>query len=222
MKRKTGDKTTLAWLWAVAKGKKRFVGLLFLVQVILGVSGMGYALFLRGLVNQAVKRDMGGFRGYVLLLAGLVVLQFILRSLSRFLEEYSRASLENALKQRLFRQLLTKDYASVTATHSGEWLNRLTSDTVVVADGMSQILPGADGFHHDAAGGLCAGIRHWLRAGRHGRGGNDLGLEKGAEAAPYPGSGVRWQAAGVPFGAVEQHDDYSGLQPGADRPGSER
>lgn len=145
MKRKTGDKTTLAWLWAVAKGKKRFVGLLFLVQVILGVSGTGYALFLRGLVNQAVKRDMGGFRGYVLLLAGLVVLQFILRSLSRFLEEYSRASLENALKQRLFRQLLTKDYASVTATHSGEWLNRLTSDTVVVADGMSQILPGVGG-----------------------------------------------------------------------------
>lgn len=145
MKRKTSDKATLAWLWAVATGKKRYVGLLFLVQVILGVSSMGYALFLSGLVDRSVARDGKAFWCYVLLLLGLVLLQFVLRSISRFLEEYARSTLENVLKQRLFRQLLTKDYAAVTATHSGEWLNRLTSDTVVVADGMSQILPGVAG-----------------------------------------------------------------------------
>lgn len=42
--------------------------------------------------------------------------------------------------------ILNRDYASVTAVHSGEWMNRLTSDTVVVADSVSQILPGASGM----------------------------------------------------------------------------
>lgn len=37
-------------------------------------------------------------------------------------------------------------YASVTAAHSGEWINRLTSDTVVCANGLVEILPGAGGM----------------------------------------------------------------------------
>ena len=42
--------------------------------------------------------------------------------------------------------LLRKDYARVSAVHSGEWLNRLTSDTVVVANGSADILPGLAGM----------------------------------------------------------------------------
>ena len=42
--------------------------------------------------------------------------------------------------------LLRKDYATVSALHSGEWLNRLTSDTVVVAEGYVNILPGLTGM----------------------------------------------------------------------------
>lgn len=30
----------------------------------------------------------------------------------------------------------------MTKTHSGEWMNRLTSDTAIVANGMTGILPG--------------------------------------------------------------------------------
>lgn len=145
MKRKTSDKSTLIWISGVAKGKKRFVGLLTLVQMILGASSMGYALFLRGLVDNAIAGNKDGFLYYAMLMVGLVIFQFALRGISRFLEEYTRTTLENSFKQQLFRQLLTKDYASVTATHSGEWLNRFTSDAVVVADGMATILPGISG-----------------------------------------------------------------------------
>lgn len=40
----------------------------------------------------------------------------------------------------------TGDYASVAAVHSGEWMNRLTSDTTVVAGGVTQIVPGLIGM----------------------------------------------------------------------------
>lgn len=64
----------------------------------------------------------------------------------RWFEEKFRSSIENALKYRLFEKILRKDYASVTAVHSGEWLNRLTSDTVVCANGIVEILPNIVGM----------------------------------------------------------------------------
>ena len=140
---KPGDRAALNWLIAAVKGKKRYVGLLLVVQVISGVFGMGYALLLSGLVNSAVGKDADGFARYALCLAALTVIQFLLRYVSHHLTEYCHATLENTFKRRLFHSLLTRDYASVTATHSGEWLNRMTSDTRVVADGMTNILPGA-------------------------------------------------------------------------------
>lgn len=146
MKEKTGDRATLAWITSVAKGNKRYVAALVSVQVILGVSTTGYALFLRGLVNEAMAGNRNGFLGYAVALVALVAAQFLLRTLGRFLEEYTRSGLENNYKRRLFESLLTRDYAVVTATHSGEWLNRMTSDTVVVADAVTHILPGITGM----------------------------------------------------------------------------
>ena len=73
-------------------------------------------------------------------------MQILLRAIVRWFEEKSRSSIENALKYRLFEKILRKDYASVTAVHSGEWLNRLTSDTVVCANGIVEILPNIVGM----------------------------------------------------------------------------
>lgn len=39
-----------------------------------------------------------------------------------------------------------RSYREVTQIHSGEWMNRLTSDTVIVADGLAQIVPGVCGM----------------------------------------------------------------------------
>ena len=139
------DKDTLRWIGAVAKGTKRYVAALMAVQVVLGASSMGYALFLSALVDCAMAGDQSGFLFYAGALVVLVVGQFLLRTLSRFLEEYARSVIENNFKRRLFRGLLTRDHGAVTATHSGEWLNRMTSDTVVVADAVTQILPGVSG-----------------------------------------------------------------------------
>ena len=72
----------------------------------------------------------------------------------RFLEEYAKATYENAFKSRLFAGLLTHNYGAVTATHSGEWMNHLTSDTVVVSEGLATIVPGVAGMVTKMAGAL--------------------------------------------------------------------
>ena len=37
---------------------------------------------------------------------------------------------------------MKKDYGRISATHSEEWMNCLTSDTVICANGMTDLLPG--------------------------------------------------------------------------------
>lgn len=143
VKQNSGDRAALTWLLKAVKGKKRYVFWLLVVQVVAGILSMGYALFLSGLVDCAVEKDESGFIRYCVSLAVLVVVQFLLRAISHHLTEFCQATLENTMKRRLFANLLKKDYASVTATHSGEWLNRLTSDTRVVSDGITNILPNA-------------------------------------------------------------------------------
>jgi ATP-binding cassette subfamily B protein len=140
------DRASLGWLNEVAKGKRRILALLILLQCVLGFSAVGYALFLQGIVDAAVSGDRGGLITSSLLLIGLLLFQVLLNGLYRFLEEHTKASLENALKERLFRALLTRDYGAVTNTHSGEWMNRLTSDTVLVSADMTSLLPSLGGM----------------------------------------------------------------------------
>jgi len=113
-----------------------------LIQAVLSICAVFYAMLLRQIVNGAVAGDHNIFFISICEFIGLVLFQILLRAINRFLQEFSRSSIENCFKKRLFSVLLDHDYASVTSIHSGEWMNRLTSDTVVVADGLTQILPG--------------------------------------------------------------------------------
>lgn len=139
------DRVTLNWLNVVARGKRRYIVLLSVIQSVLGVTGVGYALFMQGIVDSAVSGSKSQMARYAICLIALVLCNAMLRSAYRFLEEHTRASMENGLKSRLFSALLTRDYASVSAVHSGEWMNRLSSDSIVVSDGVTQIIPGVMG-----------------------------------------------------------------------------
>ncbi len=131
----------LKWLYKITDKKKRYVGGLIIIQTLLSVSGVIYALLLRDVIDEAAKQNTKGFFFYLGLIIGMVALQIILRAVDRYMEEYLRTRMENAFKERLFMQILKKDFASVTNVHSAEWLNRLTSDTVVCANGIVEILP---------------------------------------------------------------------------------
>ena len=146
------SRTVLKWLSSTAgKGKVHIVFLL-LVQSVLGICGVSYALFLRRIINAAVDGQREEFFSSVAALTGMIVFQLLLSAFNRFLMEYTASTLENRFKERLFNVLLTRDYGSVTRIHSGEWMNRLTSDTKITADGMTQILPGTAGMAVRMAG----------------------------------------------------------------------
>lgn len=136
----------IKWLYAVPKKKKWYIAALMLVQALYGASGVLYALLLRNMVDSAASHNSKEFWIQVVLTVLLVIGQIAVRAVIRWLTELSKASLENIFKKRLLRNILKKDFASVNAVHSGEWLNRLTNDTVVVAESYVEILPGLAGM----------------------------------------------------------------------------
>ena len=154
------QKHTLQWLSAVTGRAKGLVGLLVVVQTVLSISSIAFAFVLRRIINMAVDGVQGGFWASLALLVGILLGQIVLSAASRFLSEYTSAAVENRFKHRLFAALLTGNYASVTSVHSGEWMNRLTSDTTIIAGGVTQIVPGLIGMLVRLFGALAAIL--WL------------------------------------------------------------
>ena len=137
---------TLYWLYCVPGRKKLYILALILTQALNGASGVVYALFLRGIVDAAASGDRVGFWRYILMTAALILIHLGIRAVLRWLNELSKSTFENIFKGWLMDRLLLKDYLKVSAVHSGEWLNRLTNDTVVVANEYVEILPGFTGM----------------------------------------------------------------------------
>lgn len=142
MKKQSESKPVLYWLSLINKKKIKYILSLCLLQAFIGISSVLTALSLRALIDRAIAGNMSGFWRFAGVFAGILILQIVVRAFIRYLEEFTRSEVENTCKHRLFDALLNREYASVSGTHSEEWMNRLTSDTVVVADGMVQILPG--------------------------------------------------------------------------------
>ncbi|MBP3272671.1 MAG: ABC transporter ATP-binding protein [Ruminococcus sp.] len=139
-------KNALDWLWKTAGRKKLMILSLAAVEAVHGASGVLYALFLRNIVDSAQAHSKKGFALWCILTALLVASQLLMRAFLRYMSENARSSLENIYKGRLIKCLLRKDYAAVSAVHSGEWMNRLTNDTQVIANAMTDIVPGVSGM----------------------------------------------------------------------------
>ena len=156
MKRDDSARRTLRWMSRTAGTAKLDIAALAVLRVLLGLGGVLYALLFREIVNAAAAGNREGFFRAIAAFAVVAAAHIALYAVSRFLGEYAASTVENRFKMRLFSTLLTKDYASVTGVHSGEWMNRLTSDTAIVAGSVVQIVPGLLGMAAQLIGALAA------------------------------------------------------------------
>lgn len=148
------EKSVLEWILSVLEKKKIYVIYLALIQIIMGMSNVGYAFFFRGMIDTASASDYASFKRYSIYLVLLLILQVSLAAVTRFLKEYSHSTFENQFKTKLYTSLLSKNYAQVSSFHSGEWMNRLTSDTKIIAEDAVDIVPGVTGMITRMAGAL--------------------------------------------------------------------
>ena len=160
MKQKNDAGIVLKWIIQTIGKRKVLVVCLVILQSLLGSINIAYAFVLRRLINAAAAQDQHAFFIIIGVLVGVFAIQIGLQAISRYLNEYTAATIENQFKAKLFSSLMAVEYASVSGVHSGEWVNRLTSDTVVVGTGVTRIVPGFIGMMVRLFGALAAIV--WL------------------------------------------------------------
>ena len=134
-------KKTFRYLYQVTGKYKGAIIALSLVHMLMSAVAIVYALMLRNIVDNALAKDLAAFWQSVILFALLMLSRLVLTLVMRHLTEYTRSRIENSCRQRLFGEILRRNYAGVTARHSGDWMSRLTSDTTKVTDGMTNMIP---------------------------------------------------------------------------------
>lgn len=132
----------MSWIFGVSGKLKLGVLLLVLLNSAISISAVAFALVLREAIDGAVSGNKMVFLKFVIILGLIMVGQIAARGVIRFLDEYVRSGMENVIKTRLYETILLRKYSAIMAYHTGELLNRITNDAVVVADGFVQIIPG--------------------------------------------------------------------------------
>lgn len=140
------NKSTLRYIAEIAGRTRWKIALLLFMQAVIALSSVGCTLVLRDLIDAAVTGRRELFLSRATAFAGLICARVAAGAARRFLQEDVSSELENKWKKRLLSALLKKDYGAIAAVHSGEWMTRLTNDTVVVANGMTNLLPDIAGM----------------------------------------------------------------------------
>lgn len=141
MKQHIGNTSALKWVWHISGKAKVWPLLQTLVRIVQGCISLLYASFLGKVVDSAASGDKQLFTRQFILFAVLTASSIVFLLFNRYFAERSKNALDKAFRLRVFSQLLRRDYSQVSRTHTGEWMNRITSDTDVISKAVSQIVP---------------------------------------------------------------------------------
>ncbi len=136
-------KRPLKWIIETSKSQRLSMAVLILSNAFFSVLSIIFAFLIKEIIDSAVppKQDIDRLISFAVAIILVVLVQFVFRLIINGLAERIRAKLEMAYKTRLFNGILRKEQDKITAYHSGELMNRLTSDVGIVSDGISSIVP---------------------------------------------------------------------------------
>ncbi len=132
---------TIRWIIVALKKRKWMIVTLTVLQSAMAISGILFALLMSQVIDNASPGKKSAFWQSVIALAILIAVQILMRFVNRFLEDDTHAAIENRLRQKAMQGILQSDFSDVKSYHTGELMNRITSDVSVVADGAITLVP---------------------------------------------------------------------------------
>ena len=134
-------KGALRFLAARLKKQLPLLLLLSLMMAAVSVLSVSMSLFMAKAIDAAIAGETKRMFVKLGVMAGVTLLGLSLRFAAKLLQARMNFRMEMSLRRSLMGSILDRDYALVTAYHSGDLLNRLTNDTSVVASAASSMLP---------------------------------------------------------------------------------
>ena len=141
MRNKENNGRALKWIYCRIR---RYIPLTAAVSVISALSALSFvalALITKRVMDIATGDTTGSLLKSGILLFAVIAIQILLSAAQSILNAYSNGKQTIAFRNYLFGMLCRKKYADISAYHSGDILNRLTSDIDTVVTSSVNIIP---------------------------------------------------------------------------------
>lgn len=141
------DKKTTLWIINNAKPQLLSIIALAVLNGLAAYAGVAMAQLAREIVDAAAyKKDFNQVIFFAVMLVLLTGAQIAVSVALRVTSFNVNTKMEIGIKQRLFDTMIRKDYAKVTSYHTGEMMNRITSDVLVITSAVVNIVPNVTFF----------------------------------------------------------------------------
>lgn len=137
------SKYVLKWLYKYTKGQLWWVAFLSVITGAISLGYIGLALESKNILDIATGSLQGSILLTLVLIVGIIAFQSILNILYCNIVIRAVGKISIKIKQELFCKLINKKWTSVNKFHSGEILNRFTSDVDIIVNGVVNIVPNA-------------------------------------------------------------------------------
>lgn len=134
-------KGALSWLFKNLKPILGSIILLTVTGVLISYITVEFAMASRELLDSATGVSQKGFVPCVISLAVLLVLEVILESFYNIYAIKISSKNKNRLQKNLFYSVMTRDFSSASKYHSGDIINRLTSDIGIINSNIIDLIP---------------------------------------------------------------------------------
>ena len=141
MAKKESNRNTLKWIYARIK---KYFPLIIAVSAVTALSacaGVGIALVTKRIFDIAAKDSPGSLAAAGIALFAIISSQVILSAAQSFLSAFANGKLTVSIRNYLFSTVCKKKYSTLSDYHSGDILNRFTSDAEVVVSSAVTIIP---------------------------------------------------------------------------------
>ncbi len=156
MAKKESNKNTLKWIY---QRIKRYFPLIIAVSAVTALgacAGVGIALVTKRIFDIATRDSEGSLAAAGLMLFAVIAAQVLLSAVQSFMTAFAGGRLTVSLRNYLFAAVCNKKYEGLSAYHSGDLLNRFTSDTEVVVSSAVSIIPSVTSMVTKIAAGIGA------------------------------------------------------------------
>lgn len=135
------NKTTLKWIY---RRIKRFLPVIIATALISAVTAVSYvvlALLTKKVLDIATGDAAGNLAAAGAALFAVIALQVTAGACQSLLNAYTNGKLTMSLREYLFTAICKKKYEEISPYHSGDILNRITSDVDTVVSSSVTIIP---------------------------------------------------------------------------------
>ena len=156
MKNKKPINNGKLWLKKETSPYRGHIIFLTCLTVIATLVSLVFAYLVGYVINSAIDSQENKLWIFSAILLALVLLKISLKTFDSYYAEKLRAKITANLRSRIFSKILRSDYKSISTYHSGDLINRLTTDIFEVSTDTVGFLPAIVGMSVQCVGSIVA------------------------------------------------------------------